>query len=210
MTKISNSRSQFLRIGFILVSCWGLMVALPSIKEVRAWILLPLYVHDEEAAGDLAYVMADGSAYWERLRAASDLYHMHRVPMIYLLDQPTPAGYNFVSKRSESVTERAIAYLETFGVPKDAIRTVAAQENALMGSLSEAEAVQRLLPKNIGQIVVVTSAPHTRRSQMCFQRSLSANVQVKMYSATIPVHSDELYAPLSHEYFKLFVYYFLA
>ena len=101
MSKISNSRSQFLRIGFVLVSCWGLMVALPSIKEVRAWILLPLYVHDEEAAGDLAYVMADGSAYWERLRAASDLYHMHRVPMIYILDQPTPAKYNFVSKRLE-------------------------------------------------------------------------------------------------------------
>jgi uncharacterized SAM-binding protein YcdF (DUF218 family) len=103
-----------------------------------------------------------------------------------------------------------MAYLETCGVPKGAIRTVAAQDNALMGSLSEAHAVQRLLPKNVDQIVVVTSAPHTRRSRMCFQRALSSDVQIKTYSASIPLHSDELYGPLSHEYFKLFVYYFLA
>jgi uncharacterized SAM-binding protein YcdF (DUF218 family) len=197
-------------MGLVLASCWVVMVAVPSFRDVRAWIMLPLYVHDKDAAGDLAYVMADGSAYWERLRAASDLYHMHRIPIIYILDQPTSLGYNFVSQRSETITERAIAYLETLGVPKGAIRTVPAPDNALMGSLSEALAVRGLLPKNVDQMVVVTSAPHTRRSRLCFQRSLSSEVQVKTYAASIPLHSDELYAPLWHEYFKLLVYYFLA
>jgi hypothetical protein len=173
-------------------------------------MILPLYVHDKDAAGDVAYVMADGSAYLERLRAASDLFHLNRVPIIYILDEHRPAGYNFVSKRLESVAERAIASLETFGVPKDAIRTVTAQDNALMGSLSEAVAVQRILPKSVDQIVVVTSAPHTRRSRMCFQRSLASEVQIKIYSASIPLDSDELHEPIFHEYFKLFVYYFLA
>ena len=173
-------------------------------------IVLPLYVHEEDATGEAAYVMADGSAYLERLRAASDLYHMHRIPIIYILDEQNPSGFNFVSKRSESVVERAIANLEAFGVPKDAIRTVAAADNALMGSLSEAVGMQQILPKSVHQIVVVTSAPHTRRSRMCFQRSLSTDVRVKIYSASRPLDSAELYAPLWHEYSKLFVYYFSA
>ena len=74
------------------------MVALPSIREVRALLIAPIYVHEEDASGDCAYVMADGSAYWERLRAASDLYHMHRIKQIYILDEPDSAGYHFVKK----------------------------------------------------------------------------------------------------------------
>jgi len=186
------------------------MVGLPSIREVRALMIQPLYVNDEDAAGDFAYVMADGSAYLERLRAASDLYHMHRIPIIYILDEHTIEGYNFVSKRSESTTERAINYLETFGVPKDAVRTITAQDNSLMGSLSEAVAIKQILPKNVDQIVVVTSAPHTRRSRLCFQRSLNSDVKVKTYSASLPINSAELHAPIFHEYFKLLVYYFFA
>lgn len=188
------------------------MVGLPSIREVRALLIAPLYVHDEDASGDFAYVMADGSAYWERLRAASDLYHMHKIGRIYILDEPNSAGYHFVKKRSESKTERAIAYLDLFGVPKDVISTVTVQEqdSALMGSLSEAIAVQQNLPPDTKQFVVVTSAPHTRRSRLCFQRTLSASVTIKTYSASTPKTSAELHAPIFHEYLKLLVYYFVA
>lgn len=186
------------------------MVALPSIRPVRVLFILPLYVHEEDAMGDAAYVMADGSAYLERLRAASDLYHMHRVPTIYIRDEQGQNGFNFVSGRMESTVERATAYLEHFGVPSDAIRRVSGDDNALMGSLSEAEAVQKVLPKEVRQIVVVTSAPHTRRSRMCFQRSLPTEVKVRTYAATIPLISAELQAPIFHEYLKLIVYYFFA
>lgn len=185
------------------------MVALPSIREVRAFLILPLYVHDEYAAGDIAYVMADGSAYFERLRAASDLYHMHRISTIYVLDEQRSAGYNFVKRRSEAATERAIAYLDLFGVPKEAIHAVIA-EDSIMGSLSEAVAVSQSLSEDVKQIVVVTSAPHTRRSRLCFQRSLPPDIKIKTYSATIPKNSAELQAPIFHEYIKLIVYYFVA
>lgn len=186
------------------------MVGLPSVREVRALLIAPLYVHDEDASGDFAYVMADGSAYWERLRAASDLYHMHKIGRIYILDEPDSSGYHFVKRRSVTKTELAMVYLELFGVPKDVVSTVIAQDSALMGSLSEAVAVQQNLPSDVKQVVVVTSAPHTRRSRLCFQRTLPANVTIKTFSATIPKTSDELRAPIFHEYIKLVIYYFVA
>ncbi len=210
MVKLLYPTSKLVRMGSVLVACWIVMVALPSIKEVRALMISPLYVNDEDAAGDIAYVMADGSAYLERLRAASDLYHMHRVPIIYILDERRPAGYNFVTQHLDSTAERAIGYLESFGVPRHAVQTVTAPNNAIMGSLSEAVAVQQVIPKNVDQIVVVTSAPHTRRSRLCFQRSLSSKVKVSTYSASVPIGSAELYAPIFHEYLKLAIYYFFA
>ncbi len=186
------------------------MVAVPSIRDVRAFLIWPLYVNEENATGDLAYVMADGSAYLERLRAASDLYHMHRVPLIYILNEQRPSGFNFVTGRLESTVDRAMAYLESFGVPSEAIRTLNAEEDALMGSLSEAAAVAKLLPDGAKVVVVVTSAPHTRRSRLCFQRSLPEHVKVMTYSASIPRNSAELQAPIFHEYIKLLVYYLVA
>ncbi len=210
MVKLAYPKSRLLRTAAALVACWIVMVALPSIKEVRALMILPLYVHDANASGDCAYVMADGSAYLERLRAASDLYHMHRIRVIYIPDEHRSAGYNFVDKHLDSATERALNYLQSFGVPRDAVRTIPAPASALMGSLSEAIAVHEAIPNSVGQIVVVTSAPHTRRSRLCFQRSLSENVKIKTYSASVPLGSAELYAPIFHEYLKLVVYYFVA
>ncbi len=209
---ISNSKHRWLKIGRYCVwlsLAWVVFVALPSLKIVRAVLIQPLYVHHEEASGEVAYVMADGYAYLERLRAASDLYHMGRVKEIYLLNERRSSGYDFVSRKLLSNAERAIGYLEHLGVERQAVRLIDAEESSLMSSLSEAEAMAEVAPR-FKSVVVVTSAPHTRRSLLCFQWSFPSETKITVFSATRAIESAELYAPISHEYFKLLVYYLFA
>ena len=60
------------------------------------------------------------------------------------------------------------------------------------------------------EIVVVTSAPHTRRSLLCFRRSFPGEVDVEVFSATDLSNSDEITSPIWMEYLKLAIYYFCA
>jgi uncharacterized SAM-binding protein YcdF (DUF218 family) len=176
-----------------------------SFSAVRGVVVYPLLEHDPKASGDAAYVMAGGAPYYERLRAASDLYHMGRVPRIMILDEQQSAGYDFSLRRSRRKVERAIDYLALYGVPREKIRTVRVEGSTTFGSLSEARAVAREEPA-LQRLVVVTSAPHTRRSGLCFRRSLPDDVRVQVYSATEPSHSGEIHWPIWIEYVKLVVY----
>ncbi len=196
------------RFVALLVVC-TLLNVVTSFRTIRGFIAYPLYVSIPSAHGDAAYVMADGYAYWERLHAASDLYHMNRVPRIIILDEQDSSGFNFVRQQSDKRVERAIAYLHLFGVPLDKITTVTVDDGAIFGSLSEAQSVARQ-EQSLSRIVVVTSAPHTRRSRLCFQRSLPREVHVDVYSASEPASSAEIDAPIWIEYCKLIVYYVFA
>ena len=194
----------------LITAGWIVMVGLPSQRTIRSWLSLPLYVHDEAAQGDVAYVMADGYAYLERLRGASDLYHMQRIDEIYLLDEQRSSGYDFVQHRSQSKVQQATAYLGLLGVPSERIHLVPEQPNVWMGSLSEAQRFAQIRPESISKVVVVTSAPHTRRSRLCFRRSLPTSIGIQVFSASPPSQSAEIYMPLWHEYLKLLVYYCFA
>ncbi len=209
LSNILRCRVYWRRLALI-AGCWVVMVALPSQRNVRGWLCLPLYMHQEDARGDVAYVMAGGFAYFERLRAASDLIHMHRVSEIYLLDEQQSVGFDFVQHRLQPKVEQAKAYLGLLGVPSECIHVVPEFPNALMGSLSEAQMFAAHLPDAVSDVVVVTSAPHTRRSLMCFQRSLRLSVTVQVYAASEPSQSSEVYMPLWHEYLKLLVYFIFA
>ncbi len=180
-----------------------------SSKVVRGWIALPLYVSESSARGEAAYVMADGHAYWERLRGASDLYHMHQVERIFIRDEKSLSTYNFVKKRNDQLVDRAIDYLTWHGVPREAIGTIPVDNETWFSSLNEAKAIAKEMP-DIKEIVVVTSAPHTRRSQLCFQRTLPAAVSVQIYAPSPPRDSSEIFEPLWYEYLKLAIYYFAA
>ncbi|QDV26855.1 YdcF family protein [Aureliella helgolandensis] len=202
--------SYWLRKSAYLFAAWVCLVGLPSFPIVRACLTLPLYCHNPGARGDTAYVMADGYAYLERLRAAADLYHMHRVKEIYLLNETRSHGYNFVLERSQSTSESASNYLKYLGVPPDSVHLVDADASPLMGSLNEAQAFAANTQDLTGRVVVVTSAPHTRRSLLCFQRSLPAERPVTIYSASLPEDSAELNGPIWQEYLKLLIYYCVA
>ena len=204
-----RSRSILRKFVYLFIA-WVFLVGLPSFPIVRACLTLPLYCHNPEARGDAAYVMADGYAYLERLRAAADLYHMHRVKEIYLLNETESNGYNFVLERSQSKSQSAIDYLKYLGVPPDFVHLVDADASPLMGSLNEAQAFAASTQDLTGRVVVVTSAPHTRRSLLCFQRSLPAERPVTIYSASLPEDSAELNGPIWQEYLKLLIYYCVA
>lgn len=192
-----------------LAITWLAATILLAFPVIRSCLVLPLYVHQPNAAGDAAYVMADGHAYWERLHAASDLYNRRQVSRIMILAEDEPAGFNFTSGQVDTRVQRAMDHLEHFGVPRASVDTIPVDSSTTFGSLSEARGVARLHP-NLKRIVVVTSAPHTRRSRLCFQRTLPTTVSVQVYSASIPQDSAELAAPIWMEYIKLVVYFFLA
>ncbi|MDG2222003.1 MAG: ElyC/SanA/YdcF family protein [Rubripirellula sp.] len=182
-----------------------------SFSPVRAIVALPLIVHDEAAEGDVAYVMADGPASWERLRAASDLYHWDRIKRIVVLNEQQGAGYNFILHRTAPRVERVTDYLKLYGVPSEAISTIDPAGLSKFGSLNEARSFAAQ-ETNVESLVIVTSPPHTRRSLLSFRRSLPQNVRITSYSARGDYASDssEIHSPLWIEYAKLVAYWFVA
>jgi uncharacterized SAM-binding protein YcdF (DUF218 family) len=206
----SNKLARLKRNFILFAVAWLVLVALPTFKPVRSLMTWPLYQHTPHASGELAYVMADGYAYLERLRAAADLYHMHQVKQIFILNEGQLTAYNFQTRKSQTKAELAIAYLGFLGVPSNAISTIDASTSALFGSLSEAQAMATALPAGTQCVVVVTSAPHTRRSLLCFRRCLPPGIQSQVYSATEPIQSAELSGAIWLEYIKLVVYFVAA
>ena len=199
------------RIVWVVAVCWLVMVALPSIHVVRGWMILPLYRHDADARGDVAYVMADGYAYMERLRGAADLYHMGRIKEIYILNERESQGYNFALRRSQSKSERATDYLSFQDVPRSIVHVVDAKQGIVwMGSLFEAQAFAAAIPPDVDSVVVVTSAPHTRRSLLSFERSLPESVRASVFSPSDPEDSAELTEPIWQEYCKMLIYLLVA
>ena len=193
----------------MLAALWFASTLLLSSSAVRAFLIGPLYVSDVKASGEVAYVMAGGAAVWERLRAASDLYHWGRVKRIVLLEELETAGYNFIRQESDTRVQREIDFLGLHGVPPEKIDTIPQIDNPALGSLSEARQFAKSMP-DVKSVVVVTSAPHTRRSKLCFVRSLPVEVSVSSYAASAPAQSDEIRSPIWWEYGKLIVYWVSA
>ncbi|MDV6033328.1 MAG: YdcF family protein [Phycisphaera sp. RhM] len=206
---MADVASKWKRRFWLILIAWAVVTLASSFASVRGVLIQPLYVHDGNARGEIAYVMADGPAYWERLFAASDLYHFHRVEQIYLLEELNSSSYNFVRRQNDTRLQRAIDYLAMRGVPADVIHSVPVQPNVWLGSRSEAAGVANL-PHKFTSIVVVTSPPHTRRSKLCFQREFGDAAEISVYSATSPGQSVETHFPIWLEYAKLVVYWFWA
>ena len=198
------------RRAFILVVVlWIGSSILLSTTWFRAWMSYPLHVSNMATNADIAYVMSDGHAYWNRLYAASDLYHMGKIKTIAVQENPTSSRYDFVLRLSQTVTQRSIRYLEDLGVPVDRIITVAGVDSSALGSWSEAQSFANEFPET-PNVVVVTSSPHTRRSLMCFEWAMPASCQVSVFSDSRPAEGAELFAPIWLEYGKLAVYWFIA
>ena len=193
------------RILWILLIWLGL-VALPSLGPARRLMALPLVSHDDGARGDLAYVLGGGYATEERLRAAADLYHQHRVARVWIPKDLTRSRYSYRHQRSLDRTEWAVAYLDWLGVPRRAIKVVWGQPSDLFDTVSEARAITRDRPLETERIVLVTSAAHTRRALLAFRHTLPPDVSVTAYAATSFKQSAEQHRPLWVEYGKLAAY----
>jgi uncharacterized SAM-binding protein YcdF (DUF218 family) len=189
----------------IAVGAWLVLVGLPTIPAVRVFLAAPLVVGDPEARGDACYILAGGDAFRERLVAASDLYHMGRIPRIIFMLNEEWDSYNFVAQASWTPTQWALDFLDHRGVPKDRI-SVIAYSHGTFGTLTEARNLKEFLPAGIKRLVLVSSAPHMRRSMLAFRRILPQEVVLVPYPATDFYISNEYYHPLWLEYLKLAVY----
>ncbi|MDB4644850.1 YdcF family protein [Rubripirellula sp.] len=194
---------------FCILVLWVGSSILLSTTWFRAWVSYPLHVSNMTSNCEIAYVMSDGHAYWNRLSAASDLFHMGKTQTIAIQENPTTSRYDFVRMRSPTVTQRSIRYLEHLGVPEDRIVTVSGTETPALGSWSEAQAFASEFP-NATNVVVVTSSPHTSRSLLCFKRAMPTSCQVQVLADSLPEEGAELFAPIWPEYGKLAVYWFVA
>jgi len=146
---------------------------------------------------------------WERLDAAADLVQMGRVSSILLMKDDSRGQYSFKANSSWTRTQWATDYLAWRGIPGDRI-TLIPKSDDLFGTLQEARAVAKSLSKDVKTLVVVSSAPHMRRTLLAFRRSLPADVQVVPYAATTFENSHEMHHPIWIEYLKLLVYYVIA
>ena len=200
-------KSKITTSATILIIAVLVFAVIPSVPQVRFLLARPLVVSSDSASGDACYVLGAGNAIWERLAAASDLYHMKRVPKIILMRDDATGPYSFTAHASWTATEWAVEYLAWRGVPRDRILLIDHAEG-FFGTLSEARNMARKFDGK--SLVVVTSAPHTRRSLIAFKRVLPKDIGIIPYSATTIENSAELYYPLWLEYLKLIVYTLVA
>jgi len=199
-----------LRVTAALLLVWAALVALPSIPAVRGLLAAPLVLHDDDARGDVAYVLAGGQGRYERLRAAADLFHEGRVPRLLLLRDDRRGPYRFAAGASWTASRWALGYAEWLGIPRDRVELVAGDPHATLGTLAEARAVAAALPADCHRLVIVTSAAHTRRARLAFRRALPERVELQVFAATPFAESAEASLPLWLEYAKLLVYAIVA
>lgn len=207
--KTEGKKLGWRRAFLFILMLWAGSTILLSTTWFRAWVSYPLHVSNMQSNADIAYVMSDGHAYWNRLCAASDLYHTGKIHDIAIQENPTSSRYDFVLRRSQTVSQRSTRYLESLGVPKDRIVTLPPVEAPPLGSWSEAQAFAKAFPETTS-VVVVTSSPHTRRSLLCFERAMPNSCHVSVHADSLPEEGAELFSPIWLEYAKLAIYWFSA
>jgi uncharacterized SAM-binding protein YcdF (DUF218 family) len=184
---------------------WVVLVMIPTIPAVRAFMASPLVITDAQARGDACYVLASGDAFTERLSAASDLYHMGRISRIIFQRSDEWTSYNFIARKSFTPTDWSLEFLKNRGIPADRI-IVIPKTPGTFGTLSEARNMKKLLPPATKRLVLVSSAPHMRRVMLTFRRVFRGNTELIPYAASDFLSSAENYRPIWLEYSKLAVY----
>jgi uncharacterized SAM-binding protein YcdF (DUF218 family) len=166
-------------------------------------------VHEQNARDNACYVLAGGKAIQERLDAAADLVRMGRISKIILMRDNTLSRFSLKINTHITKSQWAMAYLAWRGVSPDKISWVR-QTDGFFGTLTEAKAVAKILPRDLKRLVVISSAPHMCRALLAFKRSLPADVIVVPYAATSFENSYEMHHPIWIEYLKLLVYFIIA
>jgi len=189
----------------IIVLCWILFVFLPIIPPVRNLLASPLVVKDRDPRGDSCYILAGTDEFRERLAAAAELYNQGRISRIIFMRKDEPSSYNYVAKARWTATEWALDFLIHRGVPQDRIQLIDHISGPL-GTLQEARNLKKSRPADLKKLVLVSSAPHMRRSLLAFRRVLPPDITIVSCPASSFSTSYEYFYPLWIEYLKLAVY----
>ena len=145
--KMEGKKRGWRKAFLFILMLWAGSTILLSTTWFRAWVSYPLHVSNMQSNADIAYVMSDGHAYWNRLCAASDLYHTGKIKNIAIQENPTSSRYDFVLRRSQTVSQRSIRYLESLGVPQDRIVTVPTTKASPLVLGAKLKLLQRHFPR---------------------------------------------------------------
>ena len=106
------------KVGLLSAAGAVILQILLTISPIRSVLTLPLVVSQEDASGEAAYVLSGGKAIFERLRAACDLYHMHRIKKIFLMQNAELGSYSYNAGQSWNAAQWHVEYLKWLGIPE--------------------------------------------------------------------------------------------
>ena len=132
-----------------------------------------LVVDDPSATADVAIVLTTGVDYLPRLLQAAQLYRDKRVKKVMIngnrktdaIRQLEKQGFIPACKWSEN----SLRILEMYGVPRQQVWTVSAED--VFDTVSEAQAIKPVLEKyGVSSLIVTTSKFHTRRARYVWRK----------------------------------------
>lgn len=136
-----------------------------------------LVKQDPLERADLAVVLA--GEYWDRARAAADVYRGGYTRRILLSKELRPVGYEEMLEIGIKVSlthEVGQKILSHYGVPSSAVMVVDEEANS---TYQEAQLLQRYVQaQGVKSVIVITSAYHTRRACMIIASQLGKGVRV--------------------------------
>jgi uncharacterized SAM-binding protein YcdF (DUF218 family) len=155
--------------------------------------------------------MAGGTMYFQRrLLGAIDLYKRKRISHIIFMRNDAPLFDYHSIDPYWTQTNWAVEILKLYDIPGEDITILEPAESDFLGTLREAQLYKQAIAKKFSQLVVVTSAAHTRRSYLAFRRTLDDNIKITPYAVTPFNISTERFRPIWLEYVKLVVYFIVA
>jgi uncharacterized SAM-binding protein YcdF (DUF218 family) len=133
-----------------------------ALAWIAAWIAAEgLIVKAELPRADALVVLAGSSTFVERTHHAAQLFHAGRAPRIILTNDRLKSGWSIEQQRNPLFVERAVAELESLGVPSEKIEIL---PDAATNTYDEAVSLRRFsLERGLRSLLVVTSAYQARR-----------------------------------------------
>ena len=146
--------------------------------EWLAYLGHSLVVDDPAATAEVAVVLTTGVDYVPRLLQAAQLYRDKRVKKIIINGNRKNDAIRKLEAQGFVPAcqwyENSLRILEMYGVPRDRIWTVVAED--VFDTVSEAQAIRPLLLENdIDSMILTTSKFHTRRARFVWRKVMGAD-----------------------------------
>ena len=156
-------RRRFVVILFLLFSLLIWVLIAPFLAE-RLIVEKPL----EKA--DAILVLGGSATYKERTQKAAELYKSGIATKIFLTDDGERGSWNQKEQRNPKFVEMAQKRLIENGVPAEDIEIL---EPEVSGTIDEAKILaKKARENNLKNVLIVTSAYHTRRALWTFEREI--------------------------------------
>lgn len=154
----------------VLIICLALFLGWIFIAPFLAESLI---VEKPLEKSDAILVLGGSSVYVERTQKAAEIYKKGVAPVIFLTDDGERTGWSKIETRNVPYVEMARKSLISQGIAPEAIVILQPQ---VTGTIYEARiAAEKSKTENLGSILLVTSAYHTRRALWTFERFFAEN-----------------------------------